>query len=632
MPLQNYWPQPPSSTTWLIESIGGDNRRITDVPLGQSYTTLLYDSSKVITKSNAIAEAIRRAKKYQGAPQKITAAAGIDLDAPQVGSIVAGKADGENYAFWGSSTIGPMFPIKDVYLDTDEATPARILGKLIWGSRIKGANSIIWDVGQMDGLRFYFFDRELTTQTDYFGTSPNASQGSYLDTWKGVGMYGCTHTGNQLWAGSGHDPFGRNYDCKTAYRVGFGSIDLMDCVFPTCGEHVLYGDACQESWRVLYCSNTSSFGTSEAALGRTFVQHVQRGLHPINQNNYGGLPGQGSILIQSNTTYGQGATGSSNITIAGFLGDGGVTIENHTTNRNYGGLVTFWCVANDGGFNTFGPFDPQANPNNYQPGAFVTKNAIMRGFTGNLSTPWTQPTACFKFSGVENIEIEDFSIANLNGQRVPFAFWDVGNETSLGNDPWDNGAVLFRCPPVTVPVSQYAAFAGISGNAKKARWKNSTTSFTDAQLDALANRNSAYPPGGSPPPPPNAPFYSKAREGWRGRAAVLAPTTSVYSKAREGWRGRSALVDNPYTPYAKAREGWRGRAVVVDSPTGIFAGVRSSWRATAQLQSSTSPIQGPPKPDRIYRRGAQVVRAGSAGATIARAGSANAQIVRRGAS
>jgi hypothetical protein len=535
---------------WRVESAGGTARRIVRTADSAVFTVSTFGLA--LNQTNVLADVLRRAVQYAGAAQAIELQAGVTFDAPVIQS-GGSKAGNSSYAYWGSSINGPFQPIQKVHIVTDPANRARIRNTVLFGTVVKASNGTLYYEatlgGKLDELFFYGVNFHIdagSPSNNYHFTSANAGPTSHQDVQGWVGWYDCTFTGDATYMGSGTDPNytdGRGFDCKTPLRLGFGSWEVFNCTFPTAGEHAcIYSDAPQGfGARIWYCSNTSAGGISKAIAQRTAVQFVQRGLHPVNPSNHGGLPGQGQIHIKGCTFHRIGWLGGSAITVAGFVGTGGVLIESTSLLNCYSGHFLAWTSKSDGGFTTLGAFEPNQAPFIPQTGqAWTTTIVDIRTLTTTVATQTStgvnigssNPRASCSFRGVRDILI-DFSgcsLRTLSGRPV-MQFWGAnptcsglpgggptgGYDTDVCNDPLDNGTVGFVMTGPPVDISSYA---GWNGATSKARYRN--TDLTTMQLDALVDPNTAYPPSLGTPVNGMAYFESSAQ-----MVAVAAPLASM---------------------------------------------------------------------------------------------------------
>lgn len=503
---------------WRCETLGTNLRRIVRTADNAVFT--LSQTGAILTQANVVADCIRRAFQYAGSSQSIELQAGVLFDAPTIQGAIAGKAGDTNYAYWASNQNGPFTPIQKLHIISDPLNPARIRNTLGFGTIVKAQNSTLYyeaDLGgKLDELFFYGINFHIdagSSSNHYCCTSANAFQTAFQDVQGWVGWASCTFTGEATYLGSGQDPNytdGRGFDYKTPLRLGFGSWDVIECTFGTAGEHLcIYAEAPQGfGARIWNNTNTSSGGVSKAICQRTACQFVQRGQHPINTNNYGGRPGVGKIHIKGNTFHRVGWLGASAFTVAGFVGNDGVVIEDNTLTNCYAGAVLAWTVKADGGFTTLGAFEPAQAPFIPQNGqAWTTTSVTLRTLTVTVATSTSTGVAAsssnarsaISFRGVRdiNIEFEGCSVQSLSGRPI-FHFWGAnplcsgqpgggttnGYDTDVCTDPLDNQTVRFVMTTTTQPVSTYSGFSGASS---KARYKN--TDLSTAQLDALAYPN-----------------------------------------------------------------------------------------------------------------------------------------------
>lgn len=493
---------------WRVENTTGNLCKITRTADGVAFTTSQLGAP--LNQTNVMADVIRRAKQYAGSDQAIFLEAGHQFDAPTLQSSISGKAGDDNYAYWGNTNNGPFQPIQRVHFVSDPSNRASVRNMWNFGTQVKSQNSTVYSEAQLGGKldQIFFFGLNFhlyagSPSKEHHFKSPNAGPTSHEDVQGWIGWYDCTFTGEAQWMGGGQDPNytdGRGYDCMTPIRVGFGSWEAFDCVFPTAGEHVsIYGDAPQGFARIWFCTNTSSSGISKAICGRNAIQFVQRGLHPENLSNHGGLPGVGEIHIKGNTFHRTGWKGGSAFTIAGFVGAGGVTVEDNQLLNCYSGYIVVWTSHEDGGFTNLGAFEPNQPPFIPQNGqAWTTDNVTIRTLVGTAANATSTgvpvgsniPRSGISIRGTNltEIEFEGCSLQSIGGRPI-FQFWGAnpnggaggGWDCSLQEDPLDNFSVRFVMTTTVQPVSTYAGWGGATS---KARYKK--TDLLTAQLDALA--------------------------------------------------------------------------------------------------------------------------------------------------
>jgi len=466
------------ATTFVVELQPGYNGgtvpnryRIRNMATGGFFTTDTRYGGPLDDK--ALADAIRRS----GPGNRIDIAPGCDLDFVSIGDTDTGKT---YCAYWGPHT-GPFARIHDLYIvGVDPLARARI--RRFGASRFVRDNmAVTHDQGPLDALRFYRCDFHNPGGTTYCWSTPLGDQ----EVNGLFGFYDCEC--------SGAKNYGSLYDTKTCIRAGYARWEILELIGGECEEHVIYVDAPQGGFWARGVRNvTYAAAPAVPRTGRTCIQLVQRAIAdggPI----YGGPPGFGNSRMEDCTADGCCENGASAFTVAGFLGT--VDFIRLRSINSHGGGIVVWGDWGKGLHTTLGEFDSAPWPLSRT--AFHTGAVAIEDFYFRAASPWTQPRDVIALAGASSVVLRGHDV---DGSRAAIGCFSFAPGGGMNSGPLDCGTLEFDVAVYGATPHTWPGFGATGGKvrygytANPAQTGSGNGLLTNAQIDALAGPNAAYPP------------------------------------------------------------------------------------------------------------------------------------------
>ena len=448
-----------------------------------------------LNDQNALVDAVRRLESFSNGVDELVVEINTTVDFQfNIGVNVFSGSPSANHknAFWGDPT-DPVVPIQNVTItktSTFLSTPV-IKDVLVSKTIIDSTGTPRVIAGD---ISVKFQDVELFADGQVcFNTALGNNQ-----------RFGMFSFFRVQFDGTGK---ANGYATKWNVRAGYAGYDFRECDFTSAEEYYFYLDAPQQTSQVIDCTDSFAQATMPPGNGRGAGQFVQRasvnGTNSGGQPFFGGPPAVGILTISGNNFSNCNQTGGHAFRLYGHVGE--VHVLNNTIQAAHGAVAHFQSDPTKGIHTTDGQtFDTPPvslggsnDPTPCSGTAWVTGRAVV---SGNIYFPdaVTDNNALYLFEGCQLIEI------GLNTEPLGvgphrrywfYQFSNAGTGTPQGVGPLDNLEVRFLSAEIGSPISAtypkgYVRYGGVNNSFST----DPNAELTNAEIDALEDTNSAYPP------------------------------------------------------------------------------------------------------------------------------------------